>query len=303
MSELIWKILGPRVPRVELVKLRQVDFFPPQPRLKELSRICIGTKTRTIGDALVLSTLPGKLKARYPHLQIDTYPRGFNPVVFYGNPHVSGVSYFPGKLYGDDCNSGSGQLIELKERFFGLPVSEKPRPEIHLTAHESKGIPSSDLPICVIHPWGKTRSQVLNSVFWEDKIAALKNKICFWQVGIEGQAPIPGCDQVFLLPRGYHNARKLFALMRRADFFVGVDSGPMHVARAFGVPSFVFLDFGVRPEELFRVRRENPYYLHSNLLSGFLYEENQHVDVTLTSPPRITEALDLFLARKGAIKG
>src|SRR4051812_1827166 len=93
-------------PRIELRRFRQIDFFPPHPRFEELGSICIGSKTRTIGDALILSTLPAKLKALHPNLKITTYPRAFNPVVFYGNPHVSGVSYLPKRVYGDDNSLG-----------------------------------------------------------------------------------------------------------------------------------------------------------------------------------------------------
>ncbi len=150
-------------PRIELVKLSPVDFFPPKPAtLEGFPYICIGTKTRTIGDALMLSTLPAKIRAKYPSVKVYTYPRGFNPVVFAGSPHVSGVRYLPRKLYGDDTNWGEGHLIQLKERFFEVPVSEHPKPEIHLFESEARWgkrlAEGSASPICVIHPWGHTWS-------------------------------------------------------------------------------------------------------------------------------------------------
>jgi hypothetical protein len=83
-----------RYPQIELIKFCPVDFFPSKPeRLDSLKSICLGTKTRTVGDALMLSSLPRKLKKRYPHLKILTYPRGLNPVVFWNNPHVDGITF------------------------------------------------------------------------------------------------------------------------------------------------------------------------------------------------------------------
>ena len=49
-----------------------------------------------------------------PPLKILTYPRGFNPVVFWNNPFVDGITFTPGALYGDDCCEGSGHNIQLK---------------------------------------------------------------------------------------------------------------------------------------------------------------------------------------------
>jgi hypothetical protein len=107
---------------MELAWLRRTDFFPPwQEDWSGLGSICIGTKSRNLGDALALTTLPAKLRARYPGLRITTFPRGFNRVVFRGNPAVSGISRAPRAAYGDDCNLGGGHLIQQKERFFGLP--------------------------------------------------------------------------------------------------------------------------------------------------------------------------------------
>ena len=84
------------LPQIELVRFSPVDFFPPKPaRLDRLESICVGSKTRTIGDALMLSSLPRKLKKRYPSLKILTYPRGFNPVVFWNNPFVDGITFTP----------------------------------------------------------------------------------------------------------------------------------------------------------------------------------------------------------------
>lgn len=292
-------------PRVELCRFIPVNFFPPRPaELGKLRAICIGSKTRTIGDALMLSGLPAKLRAAYPNLRVTTYPRAFNPVVFHGNPAVSGLSYTPGSLYGDDCNEGSGHLIQLKERYFGVPVSSLPRPELHLLPGEREWAARylaahshGSRPLLLVHPWGHTWTRVMTLERWSRFVARARERFNVWQLGMEGHERIPGCDHAFLMPKVFRHARRLFALMERARAFVGVNSGPMHAARAFGRPSLILTEQG-DVERIFSLRREYPYFLHRNWANGFLYEEDEHLDVSRASEQEATRRLEDFISRQ-----
>jgi len=306
LSSFLWKHWGPYAPRVEFRRFKKIEFFPPAPpRFEEAFSICIASKTRTIGDPLLLSTLPRKLKTLYPHLKIYTYPRGFNAVALYGNPFVDGVQWLPDIVYGDDCNRGTGHLIQRKERFFQVPVSHPVRPEIYLVPEEKawaktllERAPSHRselLPLCVIHPWGKTRSSVLTDKVWQRLVRENQEHARFWQVGIEGQTRIEGCERHLLLPRAYAHARKLFAAMSVADFFIGVDSGPMHVARAFDVPSLVLTNFGLSPALIFAEREKSERASSDDWSRYFLYEENQHFDVIGRSEEEAVQRMGQFI--------
>lgn len=87
--------------------------------------------------------------------------------------------------------------------------------------------------------------------------------------------------------------------MSLADAFVGVDSGPMHVARAFGVPSLVFLrePHGMDFQTLFKTRAETPHYLRQNRKYLFLYSENVHIAVDQNEPYPLSEIDSFFSAR------
>lgn len=281
-----WKWL----PRIELVKFKPIDFFPPPPT--QFKQLCLASKTRTIGDALVLTPIARKLKTKYPDLKLTTYIRGFNPVVFYNNPYMDGISYTPDKIYGDDCNDGTGQLIQLKERFFGLDISVAPKPELFTTAHEKtaarKWIQNNEYgikkPICIIHPWGHTHQNVAPVDYWEYLVENWKYKIHFIQVGVSGHTKVTGCHQYALFSRGGPlegpwGVRSLFALIEQADFFIGVDSGPMHIARAFDKKSLILSDLG-NIESYLERRRKTPYYLDKVFEHSFIYEENTHLDMT-----------------------
>jgi hypothetical protein len=288
--------------------LKRIDFFPPRPGdLAGLREICIGTKSRNLGDALALTTLPAKLRARFPDLVVKTYPRAFNPIVFRGNPHVAGVSRLPDAVHGDDTNWGEGQLIQLKERYFGLPVSDRPRPELHLSAAETawakrlladKLLPGNqDKPVCILHPWGATNSKIAPVEFWDALVARWNGEIRFWQVGIEGHGAVQGCEYYLFLPSGRGRARDLFALSSEADLFVGVDSGPMHVARAFDLPSLVIVN-GVDPVRALADRRRGPYFLYGNWRNSTLYGENVHADVGTLGERGAHAAADAFFGKE-----
>jgi ADP-heptose:LPS heptosyltransferase len=215
------------------------------------------------------------------------------------------MQWLPDTVYGDDCNEGAGHLIQRKERFFQVPISSPARPEIYLFPDEErwadqliKQSPShhaDHLPLCVLHPWGKTHSSVLSEAVWEKLVRDHRSHVRFWQVGIEGQIPIQGCERHLLLPRSYPHARKLFAAMSRADFFIGVDSGPMHVARAFDIPSLILTDYGVESAVIFSKDQgsERPLSGDGNRL--FIYEANQHCNVIGRSAEEIMTRMRRFI--------
>jgi len=277
--------------RFELHWLVKTNFFPTRedfsPSLKE---ICIATKSSQIGDALILTTLPGLLAQKHPHLKIRTYPRAFNPVVFKNNPHVQGVNYLPSAVFGDDINQGTGHLIHTKERFFDLPLSQPPKPILYLSEKEKTwakkylqkvSLPQDSRPIILIHPWGKTRNNVLSQAQWEDLVQKQNAHFRFFQLGLFGQPQIRGCEQYCFFPKGYSHARQLFSLVSVAQGFIGVDSGPMHVAQAFNLPSLVFIN-----------------HQEASPNETFLYERNTHLQIGNANIP--TEVSHFFESIKAS---
>ena len=303
MARIPWYYL----PQFSLNRLRPIEFFPPKPELEKIDTICIGTKTRTIGDALMLSTLPRKLKTRYPNIKrILTFPRGFNPVVFWNNPYVDGISYLPEKLFGDDCCEGGGHVIQVKDQYFDIRENGLPRPEIYLTDREKlwgenflKNLTSPEraaLPLLIIHPFGHNFPKVLAPEVWGKFTSLIRDHFRIIQVGVEGQRAIPGCDLNFLAPKKRQVARQLFALLKNASLFIGVDSGPMHIARAYGVRSLIVTD-GTAPADIFARRKRGPYYLYGNHVRAFLYEDLEHLFVPELTPESLIRQMGDFVTR------
>lgn len=288
------------IPSLEFVWLKNIDFYPRHPGdLSKLEEICIASKSRSLGDTLMITTLPSKLRAKFPHLKVTTYSRAFNPIVFHGNPHLSGVRYLPEGIYGDDTNWGSGHHIQIKEQFFELPTSADPKPELYLLRHEREWARrklTPGLPWVAIHPWGKTFRSVLDAALWRQIVARWSGRVNFLQLGVQGQEPIDGCAHYALMPRSRKHARSIFALLERVHAFLGVNSGPMHVARAFNKPGLIFTE-GEPPEEVFANRKAYPYFLKRNFFHAFLYEANTHVACDRVTREQALAQADAFLER------
>ncbi len=272
--------------KIEFGRWVGTQFFPSQRHFEEALKkgsLCLASKTRTLGDALIAASVAQKLKAKYPGLKIFTYNRAFNPVVTRHHPAFSGTAWFPRAVFGDDCNLGSGHLIQLKEQWFGLDVSSDPRPQIFLSENEKtaaknwlvQNLDQRLKPLLFIHPWGHTWTQVLSERDWAFLIREYKSEFHVVQLGVEGHQKIEGVDAFFKASRRFLVARLLFALISQASNFIGVNSGPMHVAASFKIPSLILIQEG-DPREIFEQRFTMPYYLAGNQTRGFLYECNEH---------------------------
>lgn len=286
-------------PRIALYRLRPVNYLPYRPLdLSNVKSICVGTKSRKIGDSLVLSTLPRRLKEKYPHLSVRIFPKAYNPIVFHNNPYVDGVRYLPSKVYGDDCEWGNGQIIQLKEEYFNLPQTSPPKAELYLTEAEKNWVlehrKKSTRPICAFHPIAAPYATPIKLDFWSKLVSRWKDKVDFWQLGFEGQQVLPGVHQAFLFNSKKSEARKMFATLSTVDFFMGLDSGPMHVARSFERPSAVFT-INTEYERAFDLRKTTPYFFFNSPWDIFLYEENTHICVAKKSDTAIAEAADQFI--------
>ena len=66
---------------------------------------------------------------------------------------------------------------------------------------------------------------------------------------------------------------ELAQLIRDAELFIGNDSGPAHIAAAFGVPVLVF--FGPSDSEIWSPWRTQSEILKSNPISGITPEQAQ----------------------------
>ena len=286
MSVSLWS----RLLSIETSRIRGTNFFPPPP--SSFKEICIGTKSRNLGDALVLTPLFLKLKQNDPEIKLSGFIRAFNPVVLKGFPFKVAIRRGPKELYGDDVNLGSGHLIQQKLQAFGLdytvsdirPVLFLSDAEINEAEETLKSIFNSQdqiPPFWVIHPWGKTWRNLLPVERWQSWMRHVPKGHHILQIGVPGEDRIPGTFFYEINPRSYDSARALFAVIKKAFAFMGIDSGPMHIAAAFRTPSLIFVKtqkYGDLSEGM-KMRNHLAYFHPQVRPFANLYSDHLHLEV------------------------
>jgi heptosyltransferase-3 len=129
--------------------------------------------------------------------------------------------------------------------YLGVPIAEVPRAHIEPAPGRSQYAP--DAPYAVIHPLAATKEKTWPSDGFLELAGHLDRCMGLQAIFIGGTgedlsrfAPYPTVSGA---PLG-----EIAKLMRDAAFFAGNDSGPAHVAAAFGVPQVVF--FGPSDSEV-----------------------------------------------------
>ncbi len=124
--------------------------------------------------------------------------------------------------------------------YLGVPIADVPRAHIEPPPGRSRFAPHepSDAPYAVIHPLAATPEKTWPSDHFLELAGHLENSMGLQPVFIGG----PGEDLSRFAPHPTVPGAPLgeiVKLMRDAAIFAGNDSGPAHVAAAFGVPQLV----------------------------------------------------------------
>jgi ADP-heptose:LPS heptosyltransferase len=129
--------------------------------------------------------------------------------------------------------------------YLGVPITEIPRAHVPAPGSRSEHAPPSSY--AVIHPFAATHEKTWPAANFLAMAAALRRDHHLEPVFIGGAgddvAPFSGFRTVTGAP-----IRELARLMRDASFFLGNDSGPAHLAAAFGLPQVVL--FGLSDAEI-----------------------------------------------------
>jgi heptosyltransferase-3 len=120
--------------------------------------------------------------------------------------------------------------------YLGVPISEVPRAHIEPAPGRSRFAPG--VPYAVIHPLAATPEKTWPSESFLELARHFEKSLGLQPVFIGGAgedlSPFAPYSTVPGAPLG-----EIVKLMRDAAFFAGNDSGPAHVAAAFGVPQLV----------------------------------------------------------------
>ncbi len=164
--------------------------------------------------------------------------------------------------------------------YLGVPISDVPRARLAAATGASKYAP--ERPYAVIHPLAATPEKTWPA----EKFLELARHF--------GQSM--GLETVFIAGAGEHLSAfaahraisgaplgELMQLIRGAAFFAGNDSGPAHIAAAFGVPQIVF--FGPSDSEVWA-----PWRTPAEILKADAGIENISVEQAIAAAGRLRVA-------------
>lgn len=174
------------------------------------------------------------------YFEADTYAE-----VVANHPHLT-----PGKPEGgfDTFDLTDGYELKLHMLMidaylepFGLHLTDQEKkPTIYLTDEERKYAESKLgddkwVVLDISYPGGPLGRAHWPISCWESILGFLKSQ-GFKVLFVSHNRAAFGSYMVDLDLRGFTTLRELFALVSRCKLFLGMDSGPMHVSQAFGVP-------------------------------------------------------------------
>jgi ADP-heptose:LPS heptosyltransferase len=272
--------LGPNS-RVALIRLRSLGdsvLCTPAIRLLKQHRpdleIAIVVEPRFAcvfeGNPDISQILPPTaraLRAFAPDLCLNLHggTRSARLTLLSGARHRAGFDIFkPGWIYNTPIPTAQ-EILGITRRvhtaehqasaifYLGVPIQEVPGAQIFATASETSSY-------AVIHPVAATPEKTWPAA----NFLELARQLPFEPVFIAGP------DEDLTAFRHYRTLAgapfpELANLLRNAKLFIGNDSGPAHVAAAFGVPQLVF--FGPSDEEIWHPWRTRHHLLKSHSIN------------------------------------
>jgi heptosyltransferase-3 len=189
---------------------------------------------RTFAPALCVNLHGGTRSARLTLLSGARFRAGFEifrPAWIYTTPVPTAQ-----QTLGISRRVHTAEHMASAMFYLGVPITDVPRARIHTRPGRSRYSP--DAPYAVIHPLAATPEKTWPSDSFLELARHLDRSVGLRTVFIGGPgedlSPFHPYETVSGAPLG-----EIVKLMRDATFFAGNDSGPAHVAAAFGVPQVV----------------------------------------------------------------
>ncbi|MFA5149035.1 MAG: glycosyltransferase [Candidatus Omnitrophota bacterium] len=243
MGKLSIDIDGIRAKNAELFRQRWANYL----RRRTFEKTVLFKRTMALGDVIMATPIVEAYKEKFPYAKITFATR--YPQVFEGNPNIERV-----------FDLTAGQLDPGRfDEFYDLDLAYEVRPTMNVVkAYAAKvGINTNgNRPriytakqngkagkLAIIHPeriMGWPGRNAPMSAFTHAAADLNRRGYKIIEVGTTSSS-LPGAEY------RKTNFKELCALISSASIFVGHDSGPFHIAQAYGVPSVI--PFGaVKPE-------------------------------------------------------
>jgi len=246
------------------------------------------TVTQGLGDTMMMTDLPAASAKQGKQFQSFSPSRHFLPLMAY-NPHYKDVkdkAYLlnaPDLVRQYDC--GNGHYLQRIRRAFGLGIDDKPHGFIAWKGMRSRQrvVLHFDAGVHVrwqrkkVHP--RARMIYPETKLMLEQFIADNRDLEFIEIG-ETPLNVKGSRHVHTA-----NTTELVERIAASNWFVGIISGPMHVATALGLKCVVILNFPP-PSTIFVPTLK----VTGQIESEWLYPQNVHLhqEGGSTLVPRIT---------------
>jgi ADP-heptose:LPS heptosyltransferase len=231
----------------------------PPPEILLRDEVCLSQASRSLGDALFVSTVAHEIKRRRPNIRVVTETHW--QILFHKNPDVAAAfpigsrareGSFP-VAYDDPWPPERKHVLRIICDRLGL---EDPaiRTYYHPASDErikARSIrPPSSRPLVVVHPFSgffAARSKQWDFRHWKRLLELIPPEIETMRFG-GVEEPATPTDRPNHRELVGMDLRLAAALLEAADAFVGQESGLAHLATALGVPSVVIFTGYVPPD-------------------------------------------------------
>jgi lipopolysaccharide heptosyltransferase III len=136
------------------------------------------------------------------------------------------------EIFGEDRRVHTAEHIASAMFWMGVPHTEIPRAQLSAASAPSAGA------YAVLHPFASTPQKTWPAADFLAVAEHLRDKAGLEPVFLAGPADDPGAFASYRVVRNAPLAQ-VKSLMAGAQLFIGNDSGPAHIAAAFGVPVVV----------------------------------------------------------------
>ena len=205
------------------------------------------TTPEGLGDALILSGLPSEGLKAGRDIKIWAPFKGF-PELSKFIPKYGPATYSLDRVIADvwqrEFDMGNGHLIQRLQRAASLPHALKPMPVLEVAGILKPGRVAIHLEPGRHALWQRRNVHPKARCIYDHTAVGLKTfikahpEMDFVEIGSQQSIVVPGLRDMTGLPLG-----ETIGLLKTCEYFLGIMSGPMHIATALGCKCVVIINF------------------------------------------------------------
>lgn len=221
-----------------LSMIKKIDKqFPTDRKIKFIDYAMNWTNTSwNLGDTAFLSIIPKKAFKANREVHIFSQSTFFEPLMTFNDYYIS-VEDFDLSNYNAiyqlyDIDAGNGHWLQVQSRAMGFEIDIKPKPYINFKCDKNPNTVLINIEGHSFHYLTDIITPVIQKFVDENN-----NKFHFVETFAKQSTPHLKNVEYFSLPT--EEMIKQFATF---EYFIGIDSGPMHIAAALDVKGIIITD-------------------------------------------------------------